>query len=110
MTEKEVLSSVRASSTDSVKWEISGSTNLGMVFLPRLFKQLSIPKGSRILDVGCGQGVVVKVLREQGFEAFGLEPGGRYYQADESIRDIYILIISLTTIQRTLATIALSMS
>ena len=31
----------------------------------------------RVLDVGTGQGFAVKALRNLGYDAWGLEPGGR---------------------------------
>ena len=31
----------------------------------------------RIIDIGCGQGELVKVLRDRGFEAFGFDPVSR---------------------------------
>lgn len=34
----------------------------------------SLPKGSRILDVGCGTGDQIKLCRAQGFQVVGLEP------------------------------------
>jgi SAM-dependent methyltransferase len=32
-----------------------------------------IPEFSSILDIGCGDGITVKILREKGFDAFGID-------------------------------------
>jgi SAM-dependent methyltransferase len=40
------------------------------------------PETVRVLDVGCGLGWAIIGLRELGFDAWGLEPGGRRHDAD----------------------------
>lgn len=35
----------------------------------------SIPPGTRVLDVGAGNGAAVRALRDAGIEAYGIEPG-----------------------------------
>jgi len=40
------------------------------------------PETVRVLDVGCGLGHTINVLRELGYDAWGLEPGGRRKDAD----------------------------
>ncbi len=42
--------------------------------LLRLIKKQKPLEGSRILDIGCGSGKFVKCLRNNGLDAFGLEP------------------------------------
>ncbi len=34
---------------------------------------LDLPAGSRVLDLGCGNGVLTAALRERGYDAFGLD-------------------------------------
>lgn len=40
------------------------------------------PELIRVLDVGCGLGHTINALRELGYDAWGLEPGGRRNDAD----------------------------
>src|SRR4026207_1334292 len=43
--------------------------------LDELIKVLdSLPKGSRVLDVGCGTAHLTNWIKEQGFDVYGLEP------------------------------------
>jgi len=58
--------------------EIAGSRNMVQAFLKPLFQELSIPSNARVLDVGCGIGETVNALRGAGYDAYGLEPGGRF--------------------------------
>ena len=48
----------------------------------------------RVLDVGTGQGMAVKALRELGYDAYGLEPGGRFSDMDEAIRPYVYRVFS----------------
>lgn len=34
----------------------------------------AFPKGAKLCDMGCGEGMTVKKLREMGFDAVGIEP------------------------------------
>lgn len=36
--------------------------------------QRQLPKGARILEVGCGAGILLQAMRDAGFEVVGLEP------------------------------------
>ncbi len=66
-----------------------GSERLARGFLARLIEKHfgnRDRKSIRILDVGCGLGVAVRVLRELGYDAWGLEPGGRYNDVAPDIR------------------------
>ena len=38
-----------------------------------------LPKGSRILDVGCGTAHLTDWIRQQGFEVYGIEPSNEMY-------------------------------
>ena len=51
----------------------------GMVIeeLTALLKQ--IPKGGKVLDVGCGTGHLTKWIQEQGYEVYGMEPSEEMY-------------------------------
>lgn len=45
----------------------------GELLTKRAIKQAAIPKGAKILDVGCGDGDTVALLTEQGFDAAGVD-------------------------------------
>jgi SAM-dependent methyltransferase len=66
--------------------EKDGSRNLVQNFLLPLLERLSVRPGARILDVGCGIGQTVSSLREAGYDAYGLEPGGRYDEAGSTVK------------------------
>jgi len=53
-----------------------------------------LPPGSRVLDVGCGAGEFVYLLRQHGVDASGIEPGEEY--ADFSRRSLRIPIQTAT--------------
>ncbi|WP_307000538.1 bifunctional 2-polyprenyl-6-hydroxyphenol methylase/3-demethylubiquinol 3-O-methyltransferase UbiG [Arthrobacter sp. V1I7] len=38
------------------------------------FVDMLIPRGARVLDLGCGIGSAVKALRQRGHEAYGIDP------------------------------------
>ena len=59
--------------------------------MPQLIASLGVAPGGRILDVGCGIGVSVRALRESGYEAYGLEPGGRYNNVANDLKGSYVL-------------------
>lgn len=50
---------------------LTGQVNLSQLYAP--FISL-LPRGARILDVGCGGGRDLKAFRERGFKPFGIEP------------------------------------
>lgn len=41
----------------------------------RLQKAVAGSSGKRVLDIGCGQGVCLEMMRDRGFEAYGVELG-----------------------------------
>ncbi|HUB44379.1 MAG TPA: methyltransferase domain-containing protein [Acetobacteraceae bacterium] len=62
-----------------------GSEGIAKRFVaPMLRRQFSDrgPEAVRVLDVGCGLGHTINALRELGYDAWGLEPGGRRHDAD----------------------------
>ena len=58
--------------------EAAGSAHIAKEYLPKMFTELGIESGAKVLDVGCGIGMMVATLREIGYDAYGLEPGGRF--------------------------------
>jgi len=52
------------------------------------------PASIRVLDVGTGQGMAVKALRTLGYDAYGLEPGGRFSDVDEDVRPYVYRVFS----------------
>ncbi len=52
----------------AIEWLVRAVGERHTSFLSR-----GLPAGARILDVGCGRGVVLAALAEQGFEVHGLE-------------------------------------
>jgi SAM-dependent methyltransferase len=64
--------------------EKMGSEGIARRFVaPMLQRHFPRPPGTvRVLDVGCGLGHTINALRELGYDAWGLEPGGRRHDAD----------------------------
>ena len=59
-------------------WEKRDKTDVNYLYFVSLIQQVSVDKnlrgGSlRVLDYGCGRGIIVELLREAGFEAYGAE-------------------------------------
>lgn len=73
-------------STESKFCEVFGGHHIAQVYLPKLFRDLGIDHKAKILDVGCGIGIMVKALRELGYDAYGLEPGGRFNGIEPDIK------------------------
>jgi 2-polyprenyl-3-methyl-5-hydroxy-6-metoxy-1,4-benzoquinol methylase len=53
--------------------------------------------GARVLDVGCGAGELVFLLRREGFDAAGIEPGREYAAF---CRDVLEIPIQTATVER----------
>lgn len=51
------------------------------VVLPGLMRLLRVGKGERVLDVGCGQGVLCRLLHEKGATVTGLDAAARLLDA-----------------------------
>jgi ubiquinone/menaquinone biosynthesis C-methylase UbiE len=43
-------------------------------YVVRDFSYVAFPRGSRVIDVGCGSGVQLEALREAGLDPIGIEP------------------------------------
>lgn len=64
------------------RYYLSGSDLIGRLLSYRLkappyvewLKNLALPRGSRILDVGCGSGTLIVNLQDAGFQATGVDP------------------------------------
>ena len=63
-------------------YEVSGGRHIAKEYLPKLFTELGIDSKAKVLDVGCGIGIMVETLREIGYDAYGLEPGGRFNEIE----------------------------
>ncbi|MGK7922007.1 MAG: FkbM family methyltransferase [Trichodesmium sp.] len=61
-------------------------------------KNISLPKGAKILDIGCGQGVALEIFKRHGYSAIGItlnnedvaicqQKGYQVYQMDQSFLD-----------------------
>jgi SAM-dependent methyltransferase len=55
------------------------------VLLQRLRRQLELPEGARVLEIGAAQGTYLTALTRLGFEASGIEP---WYPAIENAREL----------------------
>jgi SAM-dependent methyltransferase len=53
-------------------WHLARSHEVS-VALRQTLSQLGLPKDSKVLEVGCGPGIVVAGLRAAGFNAYGIE-------------------------------------
>jgi 2-polyprenyl-3-methyl-5-hydroxy-6-metoxy-1,4-benzoquinol methylase len=49
--------------------EALGGHHVAQNYLPKLFQDLGINHQAKILDVGCGIGIMVRTLREIGIES-----------------------------------------
>lgn len=70
--------------------EIIGSEGIARRFVAPLLRRHfpgREPATIRVLDVGCGLGRAIIALRELGYDAWGLEPGGRLNDADRDVRN-----------------------
>jgi SAM-dependent methyltransferase len=70
--------------------EIIGSEGIARRFVAPLLRRHfpgREPATIRVLDVGCGLGCAIIALRELGYDAWGLEPGGRLNDADSDVRN-----------------------
>jgi len=54
-------------------WENSGPTDAHDYIVPKVLALIP-PNTRRVVDVGCGNGYLVGLLAEQGFEVVGIEP------------------------------------
>lgn len=52
-------------------------------------------EGGRLLDVGCGMGWFVKIMRDWGWDAVGLEPDGELAQRARELYEVPILVGTL---------------
>src|SRR5690349_1872505 len=52
----------------------AGPASAARQFYYRLFRRVPIPRGGRVLDVGCGGGSYLLHLRGLGYEVAGVEP------------------------------------
>ena len=69
--------------------EIIGSEGIARRFIAPMLRRHfpgHEPATIRVLDVGCGLGRAVTALRGFGYDAWGLEPGGRLNDADADAR------------------------
>jgi SAM-dependent methyltransferase len=74
-----------------------GSAAQAERYVNRLIKKHFVgrPASSiRVLDVGTGQGFAVKALRNLGYDAWGLEPGGRLDDAEPGVRPFIYRVYS----------------
>ena len=66
--------------------EALGGHHVAQNYLPKLFQDLGINHQAKILDIGCGIGIMVRTLGEIGYDAYGLEPGGRFNEIEPEMR------------------------
>lgn len=58
--------------------------NFSAAKLAHLKEDLDLKPGAKILDVGCGRGKLVTLLRKNGYEALGVDPTDEFVQAANS--------------------------
>lgn len=51
------------------------------------FIDMLVPRGARVLDLGCGIGSAVKALRQRGHEAYGIDPSAPALQVAAELFD-----------------------
>jgi ubiquinone/menaquinone biosynthesis C-methylase UbiE len=51
----------------------------------QIIDHLSPPPGSKILEIGCGEGLTVATLNLNGFDAYGIEPEDKYIENAQRI-------------------------
>jgi len=52
----------------------------------RLLSWLSLPKRSKFIDLGCGNGRHIKLIKEQGYIVFGMD---RYAKPMDDVKDVF---------------------
>lgn len=65
----------------------------------RLAKALGGDAGKRVLDIGCGQGVFLELMRERGFDTFGVELGEESARVAREERGLDVVTGDLFTLQ-----------
>ena len=57
------------------------------IFQPIVDKILQFKKCNKVLDVGCSSGIILGLLKKQGFDIYGVEPNKQAFQkADEKFK------------------------
>lgn len=65
----------------------------------RLQKAVGGGSGKRVLDIGCGQGVFLELMRERGFDTFGIELGEESARVARDERGLNVVTGDLFTLQ-----------
>lgn len=70
---------------NALKIDVIEKQRVNSLFFERICNVLMIPRGSKILEVGCGGGELLALMSRAGFDCYGIEPYPQYsFQFDET--------------------------
>jgi SAM-dependent methyltransferase len=76
--------------------ESTAQVNLSQLYAP--FLSL-LPRGARILDVGCGGGRDLKAFREMGFKPLGIEPSISLAEIARKYSEVEVVVTKVDSIE-----------
>lgn len=71
----------RMTNRNALKIDQNAKIQSNAVFFERVADVLDMPKGSKVLEVGCGGGELLALMSQKGFDCYGVEPYPLYSPA-----------------------------